>query len=97
MARIAIKNLPPELESQLDGGEVYENDLVKIIHEEDWHGGGKYSSKSVVFGYKGQYYEWSMSRSGSYFTEYDVTVDPYVEEVEPVQKTITVFERKVVK
>ena len=94
MADIKIKDLPLDVQSSIDleDYEVYNSNGVRIIDDGEWIDNGKYSHMTTIFAYEDKFYSWSISRSGSYFTDYDVIANDYVTEVKPVEKIIIVYE-----
>lgn len=56
-----------------------------IVDELDWEDDGKYQFGGIVFEHKGKTYLLNVSRSGSYFTDYEFDLDGDVYECEHVE------------
>ena len=46
------------------------SDEYEVVDDGHWEAEHKYEYKSLIFKYKDKFYELSVSRSGSYYTEY---------------------------
>ena len=44
---------------------------LELVEEGKWEDEGKHSYKDFIFKYEGKFYEISLDRSGSYFTDYE--------------------------
>jgi hypothetical protein len=61
----------------------------EIAFEDDWVDQGKYQTKEVVFKVDDRFYRFYVTRSGSYWSDYDHWYDNAVE-VKPVKKVIEI-------
>lgn len=89
-----VKISVAELEYLAGEGEVTTQDGVKLalVEEGEWVGGGKYEDKDVVFTDGERFYRGTISRSGSYFSDYTYNSewddgDAEIEEVAKVPVT----------
>lgn len=66
--------------------------MLEVIEEGEWIGDGKYQDKQMIFANAktGKHYSYYISRSGSYFTDYEYMATDSPVEVEKVTETITV-------
>lgn len=75
-----------------------DTDEFKIVEDGDWVDDGKYSHREVIFSKENKFYSLSVSRSGSYYTDYyydwEDTDKFECPEVEAVEKTVTVWKAK---
>lgn len=56
-----------------------------IIDEGDWRDEGKYSYLETIIKYKELFFQINVSRTGSYYTDYDYS-EPEVMQVEPKEE-----------
>lgn len=68
--------------------------VFKIVEELDWDDDGKYSHGGRIFEFEGKNYQLSISRSGSYHTDYYFDFTLECQEVEQVTITRKVWNRK---
>lgn len=61
----------------------------RLVEERDWQGGGKYQEKSTIYAVGELFYAVSGTRSGSYYTHYDVDVEYTAVQVEKVEVITT--------
>jgi hypothetical protein len=95
-----LKLTVSELEDLALDGEVTTEAGVNlsVVDEDEWIGGGKYEDKTVVFTDGERHYRGTISRSGSYFTdwtynsEWDGGNPAKITEVTQVERTILVWE-----
>jgi hypothetical protein len=68
-----------------------EGELEKAEEVEDgeWIDDGKYQHKEFIFTYGGKFYCMYITRSGSYFTDYDYQIDG-ADEVVKITETVTI-------
>ena len=80
--------------NEADKGESFEFEgkVYTLIEEGDWIDEGKYDFRDIIFMVDGKYYRHELSRSGSYFTDYEYDYDDYALEVRPVEKTVIEYE-----
>ena len=72
----------------------YDTEKYKVVFWGPWEDEGKYSHQQIVFQVGEEFYGFWISRSGSYFSDYDYQY-PSVKDVQKVQKvtkTIEVWE-----
>lgn len=78
---------------QISAGEVVliDGKEAKLLEKGEWIDDGKYSIRMVIFTCDGKNYMFYVSRSGSYFTEYNYDFDTEAHEVEKVAVTTMVW------
>lgn len=74
--------------------DMHDESLFEIVDEGDWRSDGKYDNREVIFKdlTTEKLYAFWASRTGSYYSEYEVQVDDAFE-VKPVEVTIIQYER----
>lgn len=72
------------------------DEIYEVIDEGDWDDQGKYQYKTMIVKNKetGKFYEYTIQRSGSYFSDYYYSTDgePFVDAVEVERKERTIVE-----
>lgn len=71
-------------------GEVRDENFVEvdIIHRGDWIADHKYESQFIVFNYNGVNYGFEITRSGSYWSDYEHYVWDNAYKVKQVEKVV---------
>lgn len=74
-----------------------ETDNYETIVEPEWIDEGKFANGFIIFKDKntGKFYRLSATRSGSYYTDYDIDFDDECYEVHQVEKLVKVWEEVV--
>lgn len=65
-----------------------ESDGIEIIEDNNWDDHGKYQYKCIIFSMNDKYYQTVVTRSGSYFSNYDYQFES-PEEVIKEEKVVT--------
>jgi len=88
---IKIEDLPQELQDCIEDGE------GEFLEEDgEWIEDGKYSFKTQIFKYEDKFYRRNLSKTGSYFTDWNFDNDDHVTEVTKHEKVVTIVEWKAV-
>ena len=96
---MSVKLSVAELENlAIEGEEITSEGVnLRVVEDGDWIGGGKYESKTIVFTDGERHYSGTVSRSGSYFTDWTYNSEwdsgeAKITEVAAVPITITQWE-----
>mgnify|MGYP003552023679 CR=1 FL=1 len=80
--------LNKELSEKVFQEDFEESDGIEIIEDGDWDDQGKYQYKCIIFSMNDKYYQTVVTRSGSYFSNYDYQFES-PEEVIKEEKVVT--------
>lgn len=72
--------------------EASEIGTISLVELGDWEDDGKYQYQEKIVRIKDEFYSWTITRSGSYFTEYYYERPTEIYRVEEKTKTITYWE-----
>lgn len=80
--------LNAELSERVHREDFSDEDKIEIIEDGDWDDQGKYQYKCIIFLMDEKYYQTVITRSGSYFSDYDYQYENPVE-VRKEEKVVT--------